>query len=380
MIRVLYCTDFLMSGGVERQITELVTRLDRTRFEPHLICLYGPNAGRSLHFLPRIEAANVPVHLLDLGWSAKDKLRGWQALAGLTWQLRPHIFHAVNYHSNLLSRLARPLMHPRLKLIGAVRATYTAKQLRYEHLSWRLCSTIVCNSPHLQRQLVEQAKVPASRVLMIPNGVDTGRFEHNPQPELREKIASGATLVLTMVGRLAYPKAPHLLAQAIGQLREQGKLSSRLKVILVGEQEDEAIQATLDEAIQRYQLHDIFQQYHQTDCPEAYYHATDVTILVSLAEGMPNVALESLATGRPVIIFDGANAAGVIRHNETGWVVNTGDVDHLAGTLYHVMNLPRSTLTAMRQNCLVRAADFSMERMVNNYEQLYQRLITIPIP
>lgn len=380
MIRILYCTDFLMSGGVERQITELVTRLDRTRFEPHLICLYGPKAGRSLHFLSRIEAANVPVHLLDLGWSAKDKLRGWQALARLTWQIRPHIFHAVNYHSNLLSRLARPLMPPRLKLIGAVRATYTPKQLRYERLSWRLCSAIVCNSPHLQKQLIEQAKVPASRVLMIPNGVDTERFAHNPQPELRERIASDARLVLTMIGRLAYPKAPHLLAQAIGRLREQGKLSLGLKVILVGEQEDKTIQSKLDEVIQRFQLDDIFQQYQQTDYPEAYYHATDVTILVSLSEGMPNVALESLATGRPVIIFEGANAAGVIRHNETGWVVHTGDVDHLAETLHHVMNLPSGTLTTMQQNCLRRAEDFSMARMVSAYETLYEGLSVVSIP
>ncbi len=375
MIRILYCTDFLMSGGVERQITELVTRLDRTRFEPHLICLYGPKAGRSLHFLSRIEAANVPVHLLDLGWGAKDKLRGWQALTRLSWQIRPQIFHAVNYHSNLLSRLARLLMPPRLKLIGAVRTEYTSKQLGYEQLSWRLCATIVCNSPHLQRQLTEQAKVPMSRVLMIPNGVDTERFSQNPQSDLRQTIAPDARRVLVMPGRITRQKSQHLLAQAVGLLKERQQLPADLRVILVGEHEDAAIQAEIDSAIERYQLQDVIHQFGQTDCPEAYYHAGDVTVLASLWEGMPNVALESLAAGRPVIISEAANAAEVIVQNETGWVVKTGDVESLAEILHDVLHLPDCTLVAMQHNCLNRAADFSMARMVNAYENLYAHLI-----
>lgn len=369
-----------MSGGVERQVTELVTRLDRTRFEPQLICLYGPKAGRSLHFLPQIEAAEIPVHLLDLGWGAKDKLRGWQSLTSLAWQVRPHIFHAVNYHSNLLSRLDRPLMPPRLRLIGAVRTEYTPKQLRYEQLSWCLCATIVCNSPHLQKQLTEQAKVPASRVLMIRNGVDTERFSQNPQPDLRENIVPNTRRVLVMLGRVTRQKSPHLLAQALGLLKARQQLPADLKVILVGEHEDEAIQTELDNAIRQYQLEGVIRQFGQTSHPEAYYHAGDVTILASLWEGTPNVALESLAAGRPVVISEAANAAGVITQNETGWIVKTGDVAHLTETLHHVLNLPDATLATMQQNCLRRAADFSMPRMVTTYENLYQRLNAMPMP
>lgn len=307
-------------------------------------------------------------------------MRGWQALARLTWQIRPQIFHAVNYHSNLLSRLARPLMPPRVKLIGAVRTEYTAKQLRYEKLSWRLCATIVCNSPHLQLQLTEQAKVPASRVLIIPNGVDTERFSQNPQPGLRQDITPNAGRVLVMPGRITRQKSQHLLAQAIGLLKERQQLPADLRVILVGEHEDAVIQAEVDSAIAQYQLQDVIHQFGQTDCPEAYYHAGDVTVLASLWEGMPNVALESLAAGRPIIISEAANAAGVIMQNETGWVVKTGDMESLAETLHHVLHLPDSTLVAMQEKCLRRAGDFSMARMVITYENLYQRLSAIPMP
>lgn len=72
MPRILYVTDSLMPGGIESQLTDLITRLDRTRFEPHVLCLYGPRV-RSLHFAPQIRAASVPITTLDLGWSALDK-------------------------------------------------------------------------------------------------------------------------------------------------------------------------------------------------------------------------------------------------------------------------------------------------------------------
>jgi hypothetical protein len=45
MRRILYYTDVLIAGGVERQLTELLSRLDRTRFDPYVVSLYGEGAG-----------------------------------------------------------------------------------------------------------------------------------------------------------------------------------------------------------------------------------------------------------------------------------------------------------------------------------------------
>lgn len=380
MLRILYCTDFLMSGGVERQLTELVTRLDRSRFAPQFICLYGERANRSLHFLPRFQEAGIPVEVFDLGWGPFDKVRGWVGIIRKTWQLRPDILYAGNYHSNLLARLARPFLPPGVRLIGSVETEYTPKQVLYERLSWRLCAAIICNSPHLQRQLIEQAHVPAERVAHIPNGVDTVRFAASPAPEQGQALRGGARRVLAMFGRVTKQKSPHILAQALGVAKTRGQLPPATRVLLIGERENAGLQALLDAAVDQYGLADVLQQYDPTPQPEIFYHAADVTVLASLWEGLPNVALESLAAGRPIIISEAANASGVIQHGVTGWVVRTGDVEHLAETLGEVLALPDGALMVMRANCLRRAEEFSMARLVTTYEALYERLCAKPSP
>jgi glycosyltransferase involved in cell wall biosynthesis len=183
-----------------------------------------------------------------------------------------------------------------------------------------------------------------------------------------------------MPGRITRQKSPQLLARALGLLRERDELPADLRVMLVGEGEDAAVQAELNAAIQGHRLTDVLSQHEQTPQPETFYHAADVTVLPSLWEGMPNGALESLAAGHPVIISEAANAAQIVIHNETGWVVKTGDVEHLAETLKRVACLSTEELQAMQQACLRRAADFSMQRMVASYEHLYERLTAMPKP
>jgi glycosyltransferase involved in cell wall biosynthesis len=375
MLRILFCTDFLMAGGVERQITEIITRLDPTSFEVQVICLYADRWQRSLHFAPAIQRRNIPLHLLNLGHGPLAKLRAIAALIRLTWCFRPHVVHAANYHSNLLTRLARPLMPPATRLVGWVRVVYTPKQLCYERLTHRLCTCIVCNSPHLQRQLIETAHVPSRKIYLIPNGVDLEVFRHDPQPAFRQQIAPRAARVFLLMGRINAQKAPDFLLTAIGHLTSSPRLLSPIRVLLVGECEDSTMQAQIKTIVRQYKLADIVSQHPPTDQPEHFYHAADATVLVSRYEGLPNVALESLAAGRPVIISEAANTSGIITHGKTGWVVRTDDLQHLTSTLAEIIELDDDTLNTMHDACRQDACQFSIENMVARYTALYQALM-----
>lgn len=375
--RILYCTDTLMSGGTEHQLTDLIMRLDRSRFQPHVLCLYGETTGRSLHFAPALRAAGVPVHVLDLGWSPLDKLRGVAALVQDVWRVRPHVLHAVNYHGSLFMRLGRPFMPPALKLVSAVQVEYTPKQLVYERLSGWMCAAIVVNSPHLQRQLIEGARQPPERIPLIYNGIDIERFATNHDPGLRNQIAPGGARVVVTLGRVTRQKSPHLLAEAVGLMKSRGWLPSGTRVLVVGESENEEYQQRLNDAIQKYNLASILTQHPRTSQPEAFYHAADITVLASLWEGLPNVVLESLASGRPVVVSQAANAAGVIEHGVTGWVTRTGDVEHLAETLREVLCLTDEQLTVMRGRCIQEASKYAMHQMVDRYQQVYDQAVRL---
>lgn len=375
MLRVLYCTDFLMSGGVERHVADLATGLDRSRFSPQVICLYGERAGRSLQFLPHLQAAHVPVEVFDLGWGFIDKLRGLISIIRATWQFRPHIFHALNYHSNMLARLARPFMPLNVKLLGVQQTgALTPKQLLYERLSWWLCARIVAVSPALKQLLIEQAGIPARKMECIFNGVDVEKFAKIPVSNLRGELAPEAKRVFVSLGRIAPEKAPELLAQAVSVLRSQNQLPDDVRFLLFGEQLYPKTQAEIDAIVEKNGLRTVFRQFPSTPHPEAVYHAADVTVLPSLYEGMSHVALESLAARKPVIISEAANAAGVIEHGVTGWVFRTRDAAHLAETFSTVIALPDDEFKVMGDRCFTRVQDFAVPRMVANYEALYESL------
>jgi len=364
--RILYCTDSLMAGGTEHQLVALISRLNRQQFAPYVICLYGQRAGRSLHFLEELQKLDVPVTLLDLKWSPWDKLLAVGALIGTTWRVRPQIVQAVNYHSNLLLRIARPLMPRSTQVVGCIYVEYTSKQLFYEYLTGWLCSAIVCNSPFLQKQLPRYLSPQ-----VILNGVDIERFSRNPDSALRSRISPQAKYVLLTLGRVARQKSPYFLIEALGVLKKRGQLPPNVAVWIVGEMQDQEVQRQIDQGIHHYCLENVVLQFPPTSVPESYYHAADIVVLPSLWEGLPNVVLEALAAGKPLIVSQAANTSEVIKEGRNGWVVKTGDVESLAASLHKVLALD---VSAMRSDCKASALPFSMTRMVLDYEMLYERL------
>ncbi len=368
-LRILFCTDTLSAGGTEQQLVELATRLDRERFDPYVLCLYGERAQRSLHFQRPLAAARIPVQVLDLGWSAADKLHGIAAVARVCRKFQPDVIHAVNYHSVLFTKLAYPFLPRPSRLISSVYVHYTLKQLAYEVFSSPICAAIVCNSPQIQRQLRF-----CPRVELIVNGTDLARFELGSDPGLRARIAPEARRVLVMLGRISRQKSPHLLAEALGWLKARGELSLDVRVFIIGEVDSLSFRTKLIQTIERYELQEVIRLLPPTNQPEAWYSAADVTILASLWEGLPNVVLELLAAGRPVIVSEAANAAEVVEDGVTGWVVPTGDVVKLAETLRQVLALPDTNLRAMELACRAAAAPFAVEQMVARYTSLYERV------
>ena len=374
MQRILFCTDFLLAGGVERQLTELITRLDPSEFQIEVICLYATKTGRTLHFAPQLEAYNIPLQILNLKMNPLAKLKALLTITAACWRFRPHVLHPVNYHSNLFTRLSRPFLPPSTKLIGTVRVEYTPKQLLYERFSQWACRKMICNSPHIQQQLINVARIPNQKIRIIPNGVDIERFRNANGDDIRSKIAPNSTKLFLSVGRISKQKAQHHIVEAIGKLKATNRLNSNFHLILMGEVEESGIQNKIEMLIKQYNLSEIVSQLSSTPHPEQYYQAADVTVLFSDYEGLPNVVLESLAAGKPVIISEQANAAKIIEDNQTGWIVRSGDIEHLAEIIATVMNLSIDTLIVMREACFQRAQDFAMGNMIAQYTTLYHTL------
>ncbi len=379
MTRILYVTDSLIAGGIESQLVELIRQLDRSRFEPHVLVFYKMPT-HSPHFLPQLRAAGVPVTTLDLGWSAADKVKAMRQVIAQVWRLRPQIVQAENYHANLLTHAARIFMPPATKLIGTHRGVYTRSQLRYAWMERDLCDVVVASADHLRCQLIEGAGIPAERVVVIPNSVDVTRFGGAAARgvELRGRLAPGARRLFVSVGRISRQKRMDLLAEALGLLRRGGSLLDDVRLVIVGHAQEEAYQRMLDAIIAREGLENIVTRQPKTDEPEVYFAACDASALASSTEGLPVVALESLAAGKPVILSAGANSAGVIEDGETGWVAPTNAPADLAIAIQRMLVTPESELARMAERCRARAAEYSIETLARRYMALYEALADFP--
>ena len=375
MIRVLVGMDYLTAGGVESQTTALIAGLDKTRFQAQVICFYGKKAGRSLHYLSRLQDAGIPVCLLDTTLSKWGKIAVWSGIVRAAFRFKPHILHTVNYHGGILSGYAKPLLPARTRLVVSVRAENTAKQIRNQRFTWRQTAAVICNGTHLKTQLIEEGGVPEHKITVIPNGLDISAFENPGDALLRDRIAPGASYLLVTLGRINHKKAQHVLVQALGVLKSSGRLPAGVKVLIVGEREEAATQEKIDAAVQRYDLGEVVTQLAQTDRPVDFYHASDFTVIPSLSEGTPNVMLESLAAGRPVIISEGGNKAGVIRQGVNGWVFRTGDADHLAETIETALQSSPDVIKQMRQACRETAMNFDMGLMIERHQDVYERVV-----
>ncbi len=101
--------------------------------------------------------------------------------------------------------------------------------------------------------------------------------------------------------------------------------------------------------------------------------ASHLLVLPSRWEGMPNVVLEAMACGRPVVASNVDGCSEVVEDGETGRLVPPEDPDALAEAVLEILQNPERA-KAMGQAGRSRAeTDFSVSKMVNAYEELYEK-------
>ncbi len=104
------------------------------------------------------------------------------------------------------------------------------------------------------------------------------------------------------------------------------------------------------------------------------YSLADLTVLPYLEDNLPNVLLESLACGTPVVSFDNGGMREEIIDGYNGRIVPTGDCDGLAHAIVEVLEGPN-----LAKNCRQYAIDrFSLEEASKKYKLLYEDLISTP--
>ena len=178
--------------------------------------------------------------------------------------------------------------------------------------------------------------VDSWRVETLPNGVDLLLFKPHDRENARRRLGLPLNRsVLVSVGHLVELKGHHLVIEALRSLDRDTVL------LIVGDGE---MKSRLKELAQSMGFADRVRfcgSLPQAELPW-YYSAADVSVLASSREGMPNVLLESLACGTPVVSTSVGGAPEVVRGDVAGKLVKKREPAAIANAISSLLAAPRS--------------------------------------
>lgn len=195
---------------------------------------------------------------------------------------------------------------------------------------------LIAVSEELRDDFMELGAAP-EKIHVIPNGIDTNAFHPLPQATACQRLGlQPDDTWLVCVGRLDHNKGQWLILEALKKIGLKELQQRRIKLALIGEGEDrEKLRETSRAAGLDDIVHFAGQLHPEKIC--TWYNAATVKILASRREGSPNVVLEALACGTPVVASRAGRNAMVIETGKHGLLFPPEDADALQNALLQAL-------------------------------------------
>jgi sugar transferase (PEP-CTERM/EpsH1 system associated) len=363
----------LVMGGMENGLVNLLNRIPPTRYRQCVIC-----AEDFSDFRERIAAQNVEVFALHK--SKLTRIGLYRAMLQVLRQLRPSIVHSRNL-SGLDALPAAWAAGVPIRVHGEHGWDVTdldGTRLR-PRLLRRLHSPIVTRyvavSKDLERYLIRNVGISASRITQIYNGVDTAQFapsKTKPDDILPPHFRGPDKVVIGAVSRLQPVKDPFTLVRGVAELlRSEPSLRAVVRLTFIG---DGPLRDALRSCVTDEGIADLTWLPGARNDVAQIYRCLDIFALPSLREGVSNTLLEAMASGLPVIATAVGGNPELIVDNVSGFLIPPSSPQSVAGKLQKYVadaGLRLQHGTAGR-DCAV--ARFSLETMVDSHLRLYDSL------
>lgn len=217
---------------------------------------------------------------------------------------------------------------------------------------------------------------PADRIEVVPYGVDTGRFKPVPQQRaaLRAPLGiGGAQALVVAAGRLVRKKGFEYLIDAMAAV-DGAHLAIAGDGDLAGELRERAVRAGIAHRV--HFLGNVSQ-----DEVGRWFAAADVVAIPSVrddsgnVDGLPNTALEALASGTAVVATAAGGLGSVVFDDRTGAIVPERDATALAGTIAALLGDParRARLGAAGRDTV--AERYGWPAAAERFESAYDRAL-----
>jgi glycosyltransferase involved in cell wall biosynthesis len=370
MPRIFFLVRALNVGGAERQLITLAIGLHRRGCDVKVI-VFIPDGVLE----PDLHEAGIPI--LSLGRSGyKDLPAIFLKLRNILGNERPDALYSFSPSSNIWSGLMK-FFFPRLVIVWGMRASIDAMQrglwswLNYLIEVWlsKKVDWIIANS-YAGGLYIQRRGYPKDKVSIIPNGINTVRFQPDANIGLREKWSIlPSQKLIGMVGRLDPLKDHPTFLQAVSLVSQ---VRDDLRFVCVGGGE-ETYAAALKQQANALGLERILVWAGELGDMPAVYNSLDMLVLTSSSEGFPNVIAEAMACGVPCVVTDAGDAALIV--GDVGEVAQPKDPAALKDALLFMLQRI-SADPALKQRVRQRIVEnFSVDALVERTSQTLENLI-----
>lgn len=361
MINVMHVIDTGGPGGAETVFLHTASRLDPARFRSSAIV----NSRGWLS--ERLGERALEPHILSAKGSFNT--RYLRNLIGITRGTRADVIVAHLYGSAIYASIAGAvtrtpvisILHGQTDVSGAGRLPGLKSAIVR-----RGSRKIVFVSERLRDALAPQLRLPGSRCVVIPNGVDTSMFHPTGERPLRAELGlADDTVLIGAVGNVRPAKAYDILLNAASiLLRGSGRHHFAIAGECSGKLGREIIELSRKLGIERH----VSFLGLRSDVARIL-NSLDVFVISSSTEGFSIACIEAMACGVPVVATRSGGPEQILAE-DAGVLVPTGDPAELARGIEQIAT-SKEVATALTARALKRVHDeYSLAKMISRYEDL----------
>ena len=365
-IPVMLFSNTSVRGGAEEHMLTLLRGLDRNWFRLHLVC--SPEVADAVR-------GDLPpdVELLPLAYPSPSQASGAMKLGRWIRERRIQILHSHLFTSSLcaspvgwMCRVPLILETPHVRELW--RRGWKAHNFTVDRMAGRFVDRYIAVSYANAQYLKEVKGLPERKIKVIQNGTDLTRFNpaHVPPSGLRAELGIGAVDPIMLVAARLEPQKGHTVL--LDAMPEVVREVPNARVLCLG---DGVLRAELEQQSRKLGLEEnvLFLGFRSNVAD--WLALSDFTVLPSFYEGLPLVAVESLAAGRTMVATAVDGTPEVIVNGRTGITVPSGDPRALAAALCTMLRSPDLRKRMAEQGRSYVLEHFSQERQVRETAEFY---------
>jgi glycosyltransferase involved in cell wall biosynthesis len=362
-IRLALIIDTLRVGGTEKQLVEIVDRLDSNKIKPIVIMLRPSGDGLSEH----LACEN---HILDINsFMSLGFLPKLAKLVRILKENQTDIVQTFFPEGTIIGVLAA-------KLAGVPVIVSTRRDIGSWHniinriyikISNLFVHRILVNSRAVEDYVIHAEKFPSSRIDVIYNGVDSAKFDRNADQSASDPKQNSANLTVGIVSNFERPvKRFDIFISAANKLKQR---YNKVTFLIVGRVSQSLQDDIPEDLLPSIQLTGVVKNV----CP--YLRQIDIGVICSDSEGFCNVILEYMAAGVPVVCTDAGGNPELVNDGIDGCLFDMGDSQALFEKLVFLVENPlvRSKYSELGMKKVAQI--YNWPKIMGDWQSYYTRLL-----